>query len=98
GMRVVESALTDTARLVDQLPGRAGIVRTVEAAFVVFDQRINAVGVGTRDGNRHLAVESLRQPAGSRDLPPSVAAVGRFVEAAAGPSARHLGLDAVRLP
>ena len=76
-MRVVEGALADAARLVHQLPRRAGIVRAEEAAVVVFDERVDAVRVGAGHRDADLAV---RRPAAARRLrvisfhvsPPSV--------------------------
>ena len=97
-VRVVERALPDGARRVDQLPRRAGIVRDEQAAILVLDQCVNPVGVGP--GVSHAdAADHARGHAGvAGDLGPRLAAVGRLVEAAAGSAARHLVLDAIRLP
>ena len=66
--------------------------------FLVLDERVDAVRVGAGDGDADLADHAGRQAWRARDLSPRLAAVGRLVEAAAGTAARHLVLDAIRLP
>src|SRR5207247_6709240 len=97
-VRVVESALTDIAARVHQLPRRARICGGEEAPVLGLDQRVHTVRVGARDGDADLADHALRQARVARDLAPGVAAVGRLEQAAAGAAARHLILDAIRLP
>ena len=98
-VRVVERALPDAARLVHQLPRARRHRRSCRG------RPCRSRSARRRDSSRRrrcaiadLAVESLRQAAGARDLLPRLAAVGRLEEAAAGAAARHLVLDAVRLP
>ena len=44
-VRVVEGALPDVAAFVDQLPRRAGIIRAVQTAVLVLDERVHAVRI-----------------------------------------------------
>ena len=97
-VRVVEGALPDVAVLVDEHPGAAGVVRDVESALVVLDQRVDPVRVGAGHVDADAPDDAGGQAGVARDLGPGVAAVGGLEEAAAGSAARHLVLDAVRLP
>ena len=97
-VRVVERALADVAAGVDHLPGRAGIVGHQQAAVLVLDQRVDAVGIRGRQRDADLADHPRRHARVARDLFPGLAAVGRLEEAAARTAARHLILDAIRLP
>src|SRR5688572_5092059 len=97
-VRVVERALPNRARGVDQLPRSTGIVRYEQATILVFDQRVDAIGVGLRVGETDAADHARRQPGVARDLGPRLAAVGRLIHAAAGAAARHLVFNAIRLP
>src|SRR5205814_6348425 len=83
---------------VHQVPRRPGVVRAVESAALVFDERVHTVRVGARDGDADFADQAPGQTRVAGDLGPGLAAVRRFEEAAARSAARHLVLHAVGLP
>ena len=97
-VRVVERALPDRPRGVHELPRRARVVGAEEAAVFVLDERVDATGVGAGDGDADLADEPRRQPRIAGDFAPRLAAVGRLEQPAGRSAARHLILDAIRLP
>src|SRR5688500_17834515 len=61
-VRVVERALPNRAGGVDQLPRSAGIVRYKQAAVLVFDQRVDAIGVSFGIGETDATDDARRQP------------------------------------
>ncbi len=97
-VRVVEGALPDGARFVDQLPRRARIVGHEQAALFVLDQRVDAIRIRLGVGQADASDQAGGQAGVAGDLGPGLAAVGGLIHAAAGTAARHLVFDAVRLP
>ncbi len=97
-VRVVEGPLADVPVVVRHRPRLAAIVRGEEAAFFVFDQRVDTIRVGARHRDTNLADHAGGETGAPRDLGPGITAVGRFEQAAAGAAARHLVLDAIGLP
>ena len=95
---VVKSALTNRARSVDQFPRRTRIVRYEEATVLILDQRVDAVRVGLGVGDANAADHAGGHAGIARDVGPCLATVGGLIEPAAGTAARHLVLDAIRLP
>ena len=58
--RVVPGPLAERARRVDQLPVLAAVVRSEQAAFLGFDQGIDAAAVRRCDRDADLAPDALR--------------------------------------
>src|SRR5262249_51299301 len=97
-VRVVEGALPDVASGIHQLPRRARIVGAEQAAVLVLDERVDAARIGASDRDAYLAEDPWGGAWVACDPAPRPAAVDRFEEAAARTAARHLILDAIRLP
>ncbi len=98
-VRVVEGALTNRARVVDQRPSLSRVVAREESPVVVLEERVYAVGVRRRDRESDATHEPTLRHAGiSGHLGPGLTAVRALEHAAARAAARHLVLLAVRLP
>src|SRR5260370_27604666 len=57
----IPGALPKTAILVNAGPMLPGIIRAIEPAFLLLDDRVNAIGIGARNGDTDLAKNSIRQ-------------------------------------
>src|SRR6185369_5138797 len=87
--RVVERALPDPAIVVDQFPRGAAVIRHEDAAVFRLDDGEEAVAVGARYRDAHLAPDGLRQPRIAGQFGPRRAAVRALEETAARSSARE---------
>ena len=80
----VERTRAQVRRAVDQLPGRTGIVRAIQAALRArrLDHGVDGRRAAARDVDVDLADQHAREA--RRELLPGVSAVGRLVDAALG--------------
>ncbi len=79
----IPSPATDTRVCADAGPVCAGIVGAKEPSFFGFDQRVDAMRTAGCDGDPD-APKLTRGKAATGELGPGIAAVGGFVESAAG--------------
>ena len=60
-VHVIPGALPIALIVVDAGPGIAGIVGTIESAFLGFDERINAIGICSRNRDANASQIAFRQ-------------------------------------
>ena len=96
--RVIERPLPQTTVVVDELPGRAGVVGQEHAPVARLDDRVDARRIRARDRHPDFSPGRLRQPRVVGQCRPRPPAVGRLVEAAAGTAARERVRRPIDLP
>ena len=94
----VERTLPEIAIRVDQPPRCAGVVRSIQAARLGFDDGIEAPRVGAGHADADLADRPVRQARRVRDLAPGVAAIGGLEESGTRSAARELPRNPGDLP
>src|SRR5262249_33612086 len=66
----------------------AAVVGAIQSAFFSFNHRVDAVGIGAGNRNANPAQQARRQTVPFQPLP-GAAAIGGFVQTAAGAAAAH---------
>ena len=95
----VEGSLPDLPISGDVDPISTAVIRSIQTAFLVFDQQIDAVGINGRDCNAHLAERARRgKPRVASQLKPGEAAVGRLIHCRVRPAAPQAIRPAIHLP
>src|SRR5215469_10256135 len=90
-------AATDAVVVVYTLPAFAGVVGTIDARLLLcFQRQVHALRVVRSNGDADAADDIVRGGQALGDLPPGVAAVGGFVQAAAGNDKRHAAANLPR--
>src|SRR5690348_15970005 len=82
----VPGALREAMIWIDELPGVAGVLATVDAALLRFDDGIDAISVGTGDGYTNPAKNAGGKPVALQPFP-GRAIVDGLIKSAAGPAA-----------
>src|ERR1019366_10526233 len=93
----VPGALAIAFVVVDTRPGIAGIVGAIESAFFGFDERIDPIGIRSRNRNANASEIAFRQTVAGK-LFPRESAVYRLVQAAAWAAAVEVPGLAADLP
>ena len=77
----IPGTLTKTEVVIDLRPVIAAVVGLKDAAFLRLDDRVNAIGIGARNGHADAPENALRQTV-SLQMLPGVAAIGRAIKPA----------------
>ena len=93
----IPGALGEAVVAVDEMPGVTAVVAAVNASLRGFDDGVNPVAIRAGDGHADAAEDAFRQAVAFETLP-GVAAVGGFVEAAAGAATREAPGRALGFP